>query len=170
MERFKFVGPARLPINATFLTNMWPEYFSFNICTVVHQSELDLSNLDQNWAPTRPTLRRSECVHSFEFFLSDGLPKRIEQLMLLLNPISEKKNYLNPHQVIMCQQLPSRQAHRNMTGVVVVLWWKSVIVMETAAKLRQTGEAWIILIGGIEWLVKLTYIQTQQFLAAVRRR
>ena len=91
MERFKFVGPARLPINATFLTNMWPEYFSFNICTVVHQSELDLSNLDQNWAPTRPTLRRSECVHSFEFFLSDGLPKRIEQLMLLLNPISEKK-------------------------------------------------------------------------------
>ena len=39
------------PINATFfLTNMWWEYFSSNLCTVFHQSGLELSDLTQNWA------------------------------------------------------------------------------------------------------------------------
>ena len=37
-----------LPINATYFTNVWWAYFSLNICTVVHQSELEWSDLDQN--------------------------------------------------------------------------------------------------------------------------
>ena len=36
-----------LPKDTTFLANMWCKYFSSNIWTVVHQSELELSTLDQ---------------------------------------------------------------------------------------------------------------------------
>ena len=39
-----------------FLANMWREYFSFNIWTVIYHPELELSDLDQNWARTRPLL------------------------------------------------------------------------------------------------------------------
>ena len=45
-----------LPIDTTFFANMGWEYIPFNIWTVVHQSELELSDLDQNWAKTRPLL------------------------------------------------------------------------------------------------------------------
>ena len=45
-----------LPIKATSFTNIRWAYFSLNICTVVHQSELELLDLDQNWAKTRPLL------------------------------------------------------------------------------------------------------------------
>ena len=41
-----------LPIDTTFLANIWCKYFSSNIWTVVHQSKLKLSDLDQNWAKT----------------------------------------------------------------------------------------------------------------------
>ena len=47
-----------LPIKATSFTNIRWAYFSLNICTVVHQSELEWSDLDQNWAKTRPLLSR----------------------------------------------------------------------------------------------------------------
>ena len=47
--RFRF-----FPTDIPFLANMWREYFSFNIWTVVYQSELELS--DQNWAKIRPLL------------------------------------------------------------------------------------------------------------------
>ena len=39
-----------LPIDIPFLANMWREYFSLNIWTVNHQSELEFSVFDQNWA------------------------------------------------------------------------------------------------------------------------
>ena len=45
-----------LPIDIPFLANIWREYFSFNILTVLYQSELELSYLDQNWAKTRHLL------------------------------------------------------------------------------------------------------------------
>ena len=45
-----------LPINATYFKNVWWAYFSLNICTVVHQLELEWLDLDQNWAKTRPIL------------------------------------------------------------------------------------------------------------------
>ena len=45
-----------LPIDIPFLANIWREYFSFNILTVLYQSELELSDLDQNWAKTRHLL------------------------------------------------------------------------------------------------------------------
>ena len=45
-----------LPIDTPFLANMWWEYFSFNIWTVVYQSELEFSDFDQKWAKTRPLL------------------------------------------------------------------------------------------------------------------
>ena len=45
-----------LPIVTPFLANMWREYFSFNIWTVVYQSELEISDLDQNSAKTGPLL------------------------------------------------------------------------------------------------------------------
>ena len=35
---------------------MWWEYFSFKFCPVFHQSALELSYFDQNWAKTRPLL------------------------------------------------------------------------------------------------------------------
>ena len=37
-----------LPINATSFTNIRWAYFPLNICTVVHQSELEQLDLDQN--------------------------------------------------------------------------------------------------------------------------
>ena len=48
-----------LPIYTQFLANMWRKYFSFNIWTVVYQSELELSDFDQNWAKTRPLLLKT---------------------------------------------------------------------------------------------------------------
>ena len=45
-------GTGFLPIDTTFLANIWCKYFSSNIWTVVHQSKLKLSDLDQNWAKT----------------------------------------------------------------------------------------------------------------------
>ena len=45
-----------LPIDTPFLANMRWEYFSFNIWTVVYQSELEVSNFDQNWAKSRRLL------------------------------------------------------------------------------------------------------------------
>ena len=45
-----------LPIYIPFLANIWREYFSSNILTVLYQSELELSYLDQNWAKTRHLL------------------------------------------------------------------------------------------------------------------
>ena len=57
-----------LPIDIPFLTNMWQKYFSSNIWTVFHQSELKFSNLDPNWAKNRllllTTLDVSNCVDS----------------------------------------------------------------------------------------------------------
>ena len=35
---------------------MWWEYFSFKFCPVFHQSALEWSYFDQNWAKTRPFL------------------------------------------------------------------------------------------------------------------
>ena len=43
-------------MNYIFLTNMWRDYFSFNFGRVFHQTELDLSDLDQNWAKSGPLL------------------------------------------------------------------------------------------------------------------
>ena len=42
-----------LSIDIPFLANMWRKYFSFNISTVVYQSEVEFSDFDQKWAKTR---------------------------------------------------------------------------------------------------------------------
>ena len=57
-----------LPIDATFLANMWCKYFSFNIWTVAHQLELELSDLDQNWPKTRHLLFKTFDISNFHFY------------------------------------------------------------------------------------------------------
>ena len=55
-----------LPIDITFFANIGLEYFSNNFLRVFHQSQLELPDLDQNWAKTSPLLLQifesSNCV------------------------------------------------------------------------------------------------------------
>ena len=57
-----------LPIDITFFANIGLEYFSNNFLRVFHQSQLELPDLDQNWAKTSPLLLQifesSNCVDS----------------------------------------------------------------------------------------------------------
>ena len=55
---YAYPAPATcfLPINVTFLTNMWWQYFSFNFCRVFHHSKVEFSDLDHNWARNTPLL------------------------------------------------------------------------------------------------------------------
>ena len=57
-----------LPIDITFFANIGLEYFSNNILRVFHQSQLELPDLDQNWAKTSPLLLQifesSNCMDS----------------------------------------------------------------------------------------------------------
>ena len=61
-----------LPIDIIFFANIGLEYFSNNILRVFHQSQLELSDLDQNWAKTSPLLlqifeRTTNKHHTFQF-------------------------------------------------------------------------------------------------------
>ena len=48
-----------LVLDDPYLTNICWKYFSWNLFTVLHQSKLKLSNLDQDWAKTRPLLLKT---------------------------------------------------------------------------------------------------------------
>ena len=65
---FTDTGTVFLLIDATFLANMWCKYCSFNIWTVAHQSELELSDLDWNWAKTRHLLFKTFEISNFHFY------------------------------------------------------------------------------------------------------
>ena len=57
---------------------MWWEYFSFKFCPVFHQSALELSYFDQNWAKTRPLLFK---IWKF----SNSMDSRIVHWVTLMN-------------------------------------------------------------------------------------
>ena len=59
MKNFRFHSPALQVFckkNATFVSYLRNKYFSTKIFTVLHESKKELSDLDQNWAKTRPLL------------------------------------------------------------------------------------------------------------------
>ena len=66
-----------LPIGITFFANIGLEYFSNNILRVFHQSQLELPDLDQNWARTSPLLLQifesSNCVDSHIVWWSESV-------------------------------------------------------------------------------------------------
>ena len=77
---------------------------------------------------------------------------------------------IHSHQVSMCQQLPARQALLNMLRASLELWRKSATLREPVARLHRMGEVLttLRLLEGSK--VKPMSTQTQQSLAAVRRR
>ena len=72
-----------LPIDITFFANIGLEYFSYNLLRVFHQSQLELPDLDQNWAKTSPLLLQifesSNCVdsHSHSAMLVEIFPDKL---------------------------------------------------------------------------------------------
>ena len=69
----------------------------------------------------------------------------------------------------MCQQLPARQALSNMLRASLELWRKSATLREPVARLHRMGEV-LTTLRLFDKQVKLMSTQTQQSLAAVRRR
>ena len=69
----------------------------------------------------------------------------------------------------MCQQLPARQALLNMLRASLELWRKSATLREPVARLHRMGEV-LTTLRLFDKQVKPMSTQTQQSLAAVRRR
>ena len=69
----------------------------------------------------------------------------------------------------MCQQLPARQALANMLEASLELWRKSATLREPVARLHRMGEV-LTTLRLFDKQVKPMSTQTQQSLAAVRRR
>ena len=89
-----------LPIDITFFANIGLEYFSNNILRVFHQSQLELPDLDQNWAKTSPLLLQifesSNCVDRRIVqspMLSSSFIDWEQRVHQILKPFEKKENY-----------------------------------------------------------------------------
>ena len=87
-------------------------------------------------------------------------------LNLFQKLVTHNKDF-HSHQVIMCQQLPPRQALSAMLGAMLELWPKSATLRDSVAILHRMGE---VFTTRSDRKVKPMSTQTEQSSAAVRRR
>ena len=106
---------------------MWWEYFSFKFCPVFHQSALELSYFDQNWAKTRPLLFK---IWKF----SNSMDSRIVQwdayLLLIRNFFGLCKFILRTKAIWSHLEMPFMRTMCNLVSPPILLcldtplsWW-----------------------------------------------